>query len=44
MIRIFFSAGESSGDMHGANLIRALRVSEVLMAAWASLTTGGACQ
>jgi lipid-A-disaccharide synthase len=23
--RIFFSAGESSGDMHGANLIRALR-------------------
>lgn len=25
MKRIFFSAGESSGDMHGANLIRALR-------------------
>lgn len=25
MSRIFFSAGESSGDMHGANLIRALR-------------------
>jgi len=24
-MRIFFSAGESSGDMHGANLIRALR-------------------
>jgi len=23
--RIFFSAGESSGDMHGANLVRALR-------------------
>jgi len=26
--RIFFSAGESSGDMHGANLIRALRESD----------------
>ena len=25
MTRIFFSAGESSGDIHGANLIRALR-------------------
>ncbi|MBI5093770.1 MAG: lipid-A-disaccharide synthase [Candidatus Hydrogenedentes bacterium] len=25
MTRIFFSAGEASGDMHGANLIRALR-------------------
>ena len=25
MTRIFFSAGESSGDLHGANLIRALR-------------------
>ena len=25
MSRIFFCAGESSGDMHGANLIRALR-------------------
>jgi lipid-A-disaccharide synthase len=26
--QIFFSAGESSGDMHGANLIRALRESD----------------
>ncbi|MDX9971523.1 MAG: lipid-A-disaccharide synthase [FCB group bacterium] len=25
MTRLFFSAGESSGDIHGANLIRALR-------------------
>ncbi len=25
MTRIFFSAGESSGDMHGANLIRAIK-------------------
>ena len=25
MIRVFFVAGESSGDLHGANLIRALR-------------------
>lgn len=28
MTRIFFSAGESSGDIHGANLIRALRQAE----------------
>jgi len=26
--RIFFSAGESSGDLHGANLIRALRAAD----------------
>ncbi len=25
MTRVYFSAGESSGDMHGANLIRAMR-------------------
>ncbi|MCH7909025.1 MAG: lipid-A-disaccharide synthase, partial [Candidatus Hydrogenedentes bacterium] len=25
MTRVFFSAGESSGDLHGGNLIRALR-------------------
>ena len=28
MKRIFFIAGESSGDMHGANLIRALRTAD----------------
>ena len=28
MTRIFFSAGESSGDIHGANVIRAIRVLE----------------
>ena len=28
MKRIFFIAGESSGDMHGANLIRALRAAD----------------
>lgn len=28
MSRIFFSAGESSGDLHGANLIRALRAAD----------------
>ncbi|NIA15390.1 MAG: lipid-A-disaccharide synthase [Nitrospiraceae bacterium] len=28
MTRIFFSAGESSGDIHGANLIRALRAAD----------------
>ena len=28
MTRIFFSAGESSGDVHGSNLIRALRALE----------------
>lgn len=28
MTRIFLSAGESSGDVHGANLVRALRAAE----------------
>lgn len=28
MSRIFFSAGESSGDIHGANVIRALRAAD----------------
>ena len=32
MTRIFFSAGESSGDIHGANLIRALRAADPAIA------------
>lgn len=31
MYKIMFSAGETSGDMHGANLAKALKISVVIL-------------